>query len=108
MFMRQLRLCRIYCAKVCSVPSGGRSGQKPRLRGKKSAAVIAAAAGTPPCLSGQQRMIHQNSKQSIHAPELRPFRFGRENKSNVIVGLPGYMLSDDAQLHCTRWHHHQI
>lgn len=76
-----------HCSKVRSVHSGGRSGQKPDL--EKISAVIPAAAGTPPCLSGQHRMIHQNGP-GLHAPELRPFRSGK--KSNANVGLPCCML----------------
>lgn len=41
-----------FCGKVCPVHREGRSGQEPDS--EKSSAVIPAAAGTPPCLSGQQ------------------------------------------------------
>lgn len=71
-----------YCNKVCSFHRGGRSGQKPGV--EKSSAVIPAAAGTPPCLSGQQRMIHQNSL-GIHAPQLRLFSSGRKNEVLMLI-----------------------
>lgn len=66
-----------YWSKVCSFHSGGRSGQKPGL--EKSSAVIPAAADTPPCLSGQQRVIHQNS------PATKALQLWKENEVLTLI-----------------------